>query len=99
MSKTRSASKRKSTPKSKQPFLVEPLRDAAGLIRQPELDPEDREMNDQRELQYLQRKLAALHYEQHERPAVLAKIAELKEILAQHQRTPTGVAPEEFAVS
>jgi hypothetical protein len=57
------------------------LRDSMGPIRLPEIDPEDRERNDMRELQFLQRKLAALHYEQHERPAMLAKIAQLKAAL------------------
>jgi hypothetical protein len=74
------------------------LRDSMGRIRLPEIDPEDVERNDRRELQFLQRQLAALHYQEHERPAVLAKIAELKEILSQHERTSTGVAPEELAV-
>lgn len=95
MSKARAASKRKSIPKSSQPFLTEPLRDGAGLIRQPERDPEDQETNDQRELQYLQRLLAARHYQQYERPAVLAKIAQLRALL---ENEPAPEAKQEVPV-
>src|ERR1700751_1687681 len=86
MSKARSASKHKATPKSDQPFLAEPLRDAAGPIRLPERTPEDLEMNDLRELRYLQRVLAARHYEVRERPRILAEIAKLRALLEEDRR-------------
>jgi hypothetical protein len=38
-------------------------------------------MNNRRELQFLQRLLAARHYEKHERPRILAKIAQLRALL------------------
>jgi hypothetical protein len=57
------------------------LRDSMGPIRLPEVDPEDVERNDQRELHFLQRQLAARQYQQYERPKVLAKIAELRALL------------------
>ena len=63
--------------------MAEPLRDVHGPIRLPEHNPEDTELNDRRELQYLQRALKALHYQKHERPKVLAEISKLKDLLQQ----------------
>jgi hypothetical protein len=58
------------------------LESGSGPYEAPLLDPEDLELNDRRKLQWLQKMLAARHYEKFERPAILAKIAELEALLA-----------------